>query len=100
MSVLEDTLPLIAIKGRILSFDKDPFSSKEGSYTYIERGVVLIEGGYITEVGENISIPEEAKITDYGDYLICPGFIDAHVHYPQINIIASYGEQLLEWLNL
>ena len=25
--------------------------------------------------------------------------IDCHVHYPQIDIIASYGEQLLDWLN-
>ncbi len=27
-----------------------------------------------------------------------PGFIDTHVHYPQTEMIASYGEQLLEWL--
>ena len=98
MSFSEDNLPPIAIKGRILSFDTDPILTKERSYTYIERGVVLIDGGYITDVGENVIIPEEAKIIDYGNYLICPGFIDAHVHYPQINIIASYGEQLLEWL--
>src|ERR1700690_3268449 len=28
-----------------------------------------------------------------------PGLIDTHVHYPQTEMIASYGEQLLEWLN-
>jgi guanine deaminase len=28
-----------------------------------------------------------------------PGFIDCHVHFPQLDIIASYGEQLLDWLN-
>jgi guanine deaminase len=27
-----------------------------------------------------------------------PGFIDCHVHFPQLDIIASYGEQLLDWL--
>jgi len=27
-----------------------------------------------------------------------PGFVDCHVHYPQIDIVGSYGEQLLEWL--
>jgi guanine deaminase len=32
-------------------------------------------------------------------YLILPGFIDAHVHYPQTEMIASYGTQLLEWLD-
>jgi guanine deaminase len=30
--------------------------------------------------------------------LIVPGFIDAHVHYPQMDRIASHGEQLLDWL--
>ncbi len=28
-----------------------------------------------------------------------PGFIDTHVHAPQIDVIASYGAELLEWLN-
>jgi len=30
--------------------------------------------------------------------LIVPGFVDCHVHYPQVDIVGSYGEQLLEWL--
>jgi guanine deaminase len=30
--------------------------------------------------------------------LIVPGFVDAHVHYPQTDRIAAHGEQLLEWL--
>jgi guanine deaminase len=30
--------------------------------------------------------------------LIVPGFVDAHVHYPQIECIASHGEQLMQWL--
>ncbi|HIO38387.1 MAG TPA: guanine deaminase, partial [Rhodospirillales bacterium] len=38
-------------------------------------------------------------VVDYGDCLICAGFVDAHVHYPQIDVIASYGTQLLEWLD-
>lgn len=36
----------------------------------------------------------------YGqDHLICPGFVDAHVHYPQTAIIASWGKRLIDWLN-
>ncbi|MDZ7768720.1 MAG: amidohydrolase family protein [Woeseiaceae bacterium] len=27
-----------------------------------------------------------------------PGLIDCHVHFPQIDMIAAYGEQLLDWL--
>ena len=39
------------------------------------------------------------NVHNYQDKLIMPGFIDTHVHYPQIDMIAAYGEQLLDWLN-
>jgi guanine deaminase len=38
-------------------------------------------------------------VTDFSGKIIVPGFIDCHVHFPQLDIIASYGEQLLDWLN-
>ncbi|MCK7498918.1 MAG: hypothetical protein MZW92_56545 [Comamonadaceae bacterium] len=28
-----------------------------------------------------------------------PGFVDTHVHMPQLDVIASYGTELLDWLN-
>ena len=28
-----------------------------------------------------------------------PGLIDVHIHYPQTQVIASYGAQLLDWLH-
>ena len=43
-------------------------------------------------------LPADIEVTDYRGRLILPGFIDTHVHYPQTDMIASYGEQLLEWL--
>ena len=42
---------------------------------------------------------EPVQIHDHRHKLIMPGFIDTHVHYPQIDMIAAYGEQLLDWLN-
>ena len=38
-------------------------------------------------------------VADYGDCLILPGFVDAHAHYPQTAIIASWGKRLIDWLN-
>src|SRR6185295_17631792 len=35
----------------------------------------------------------------YPGCLIAPGFIDTHVHYVQTGIVASYGTQLLDWLD-
>ncbi len=53
----------------------------------------------ITNYANNQQGREPVKIHDCKHKLIMPGFIDTHVHYPQIDMIASYGEQLLDWLN-
>ena len=36
---------------------------------------------------------------DHSGRLLLPGFIDTHVHCPQIDVIASWGTELLDWLN-
>ncbi len=43
-------------------------------------------------------IPADVPIDEYPDELVMPGFIDPHIHYPQTQVIASYGAQLLDWL--
>ena len=37
-------------------------------------------------------------VTHHRDALIVPGFVDAHVHFPQLDMIASHGAQLMDWL--
>jgi guanine deaminase len=74
----------------------------EQSYQYFEDGILLIENGKVAQVGEASELlPKLAgvDIQQYRDALITPGFIDTHIHYPQTGMIASYGEQLLDWLN-
>ena len=36
---------------------------------------------------------------DHRGRLLMPGFIDTHVHSPQLEVIASYGTELLDWLH-
>ena len=36
---------------------------------------------------------------DHRGRLLLPGFIDTHVHSPQVGVMASYGSELLDWLN-
>ncbi|WP_313118068.1 guanine deaminase [Ectopseudomonas guguanensis] len=74
----------------------------EQSYEYFEDGILLIENGKVAQVGAAAELlPKLAgvEIQHYRDALITPGFIDTHIHYPQTGMIASYGEQLLDWLN-
>lgn len=70
---------------------------------YIQNGLLLIENGHITARGKKQDLlgrlPSDTHIIDHGGQLIMPGFIDTHVHYPQCEMIASYGTQLLDWLN-
>ena len=37
-------------------------------------------------------------VIDHGARLILPGFIDTHIHYPQTDVIAAGGRNLLDWL--
>jgi len=89
--------------GQTLTFDGDPFQVPVAeAASWRRRGCVAMQGGLIVQVGEadvvRAAYPE-AVVHDYGDALITAGFVDAHAHYPQTAIIASWGSQLIEWLN-
>jgi len=91
------------IRGRLLSFLREPRGAGDSeSYRYVNDGLVVVKDGRIEAAGaasELLStLPADAPIEHYPDALIMPGFIDPHIHYPQTQVIASYGAQLLEWL--
>lgn len=87
------------IRGRTLSFHADP-ADTENAFTYHEDGAILIEAGKIAAIGDYASLraPGLTEI-DHRPHLILPGFIDPHIHFPQVQVIASWGAQLLDWLN-
>jgi len=92
-----------AYRGELLHFLADPAKVPlEKSYQYFEDGLLVIEAGRVAKLGDAASLltslPPEIQITHYKTGLMMPGFIDTHVHYPQTEMVASYGEQLLEWL--
>ena len=90
------------ILGQTLSFTADPFSAGPGAARHDSHGAVLVEDGLIRAVGPADTLRAahpQARVTDYGNALISAGFIDAHVHYPQTAIIASWGKRLIDWLN-
>lgn len=92
------------LRGRTLSFLRWPEAIDDHSaYVYEEEGAVLIANGKIVASGPYAEISVRAgpgaRVIDHRPHLLLPGFIDAHVHMPQMQIIASYGAELLEWLN-
>jgi guanine deaminase len=88
------------ILGRVLSFAADPFVAGPEAARIDEA--VLVDAGRIQAVGPADTLRRAhpgALVTDYGDCMVSAGFIDAHVHYPQTAIIASWGKRLIDWLN-
>lgn len=66
--------------------------------------IVAMADGLVTHFGPADKIikqlPAGTEVKNYGkDSLISAGFIDSYVHFPQTPMIATYGEQLLDWLN-
>ena len=92
------------IRGRLLSFKRAPLSLTDSeSYAYESDGALLIESGNIAAVGDYATVKAKAadgiEEIDHRPHLILPGFIDTHMHFPQMQVIASYAANLLEWLN-
>ena len=92
-----------AIRGRILSFTGDPAEvGAAASHRYLADGVVLVEDGRIVAVDAAATLlptlPAGTAVDHHPDHLVLPGLIDTHLHFPQTQVIASYGAQLLEWL--
>ncbi len=97
------TSSLKAYRAAILHSLADPAEvGVERSYEYFEDGVLLVEDGRIVEAGPAERLLPKLNgvaVHEYRNALITPGFVDTHIHYPQTGMIASYGEQLLDWLN-
>lgn len=92
------------LTGPTLCFDANPLAGPWQDAVRMETdGAVLLADGRIAAVGKAAELrqahPQAAEQRYDGDHLICPGFVDAHVHYPQTGIIASWGKRLIDWLN-
>ncbi|PWE56916.1 guanine deaminase [Metarhizobium album] len=97
-------MTMTLLRGRLLSFKRAPESlSDTASYAYIEDGGLLIDDGKIVATGDYTDLkaaaPADAIEIDHRPHLILPGFIDTHLHFPQMQVIGSYAANLLEWLN-
>jgi guanine deaminase len=93
-----------ALRASILHCLTDPGDeSRKSAYEYFDDGLLLVDDGHIVKAGDaarlESDLPGDVEIVDYTGKLIVPGLIDCHVHYPQLDIIGSYGAQLLDWLN-
>jgi guanine deaminase len=89
----------------LLSFSAPPAGPDDtNAYCYEEDGALLIADGRIVAKGSYADMlsacdQNTTRVIDHRPHLILPGFIDTHLHFPQVQVIASWADQLLDWLN-
>lgn len=86
------------LRGTILHTPKNPFEG--GHLEALEDGGLVIENGKIVDLGPYSEISREylGETRDLRGGLILPGFVDLHVHYPQVRLFGGLGLKLLDWL--
>ena len=91
-----------AFRAQILHFTDSPDTITGAGVEYFSDGVLLLENGRVKTLASAETMASAGfdlrQCQHFPEQLIMPGFIDSHIHYPQTDVIASYGEQLLDWL--
>jgi len=93
-----------AFRAAILHCLGDPGEHADATQVeYFADGLLIVDDGHVAGIGDAETLlpglSDDIELIDQRGKLIVPGFIDCHVHFSQVDIIASYGEQLLDWLN-
>lgn len=89
-----------ALRGPMVWFVGDPWEQGGAALHSEEDGVLLFEDGRVAARGSFGQVElGGAPVHRVTEGLIVPGFVDAHVHYPQLKVLGAYGRQLLDWLN-
>ena len=90
----------LALFGDLLDFSAEPAwgATESAAVRWRPEHWLLVEDGRIVTVHRDAPDPSWQR-HDHAGRLILPGFIDTHVHSPQLDVIASYGTELLDWLN-
>ncbi len=80
---------------------RSPFADSNALQTEEDGGLLVVEG-VIRDAGDFADLRArhpQAAVTDLRGGVLLPGFIDTHVHYPQVRVLGGLGMPLLEWLD-
>jgi len=91
------------LRGRLLTFHREPQGPNDtAAFDYIEDGALIVVNGLIEAAGLYSGLIRNAEgleQIDHRPHLMMAGFIDTHLHFPQTQVVASWGAQLIDWLN-
>ena len=86
-------------RGTVLDTPDDPFAG--GALRCDVDAGLLVRGGVVVERGAFPGLEarhSEEQVVDLREGLVLPGFVDTHVHFPQVRAVGGLGLPLLEWL--
>ncbi len=95
----------LLLRGRILAFHDEPLAGETSpeAFIYLEDGALLVRDGKVVALDDYARLRagegRNVEVIDHHPHLIMPGFIDTHIHYPQMQVVGSYAGALMEWLN-
>jgi guanine deaminase len=102
LSGADETGRVRAFRGEIVAFRDDPARAGEAAFVHHADGMLVVRDGLVAALGAAgevaTTLPPGAPVVDLRGKLILPGFVDAHLHFVQADVIASAGAQLLDWL--
>jgi guanine deaminase len=90
-----------AFRAEILHLLDDPATGGLDAVAHHPDGLLLIDGGHVAACGDWAALSPglgNTPVESLPGRLITPGFIDLHIHFPQVDVIAAHGLQLLDWL--
>lgn len=93
-----------AIRGMFFDLIADPWSHighEQDAARFLRDGLLVVENGIVADFGPFADVSRrhpDVPVTNLPDRLILPGFIDGHIHFPQLRVLGAYGNQLLDWL--
>ena len=92
-----------AYRGGLLHFLGDPGSHLDAArFEAFEDGLLVVREGRVERAGPAepllATLSRDVPVETFPGGLIVPGFVDAHIHYSQTDVIASAGQHLLHWL--
>ncbi|THG86451.1 guanine deaminase [Pseudomonas sp. A-1] len=91
-----------AYRAALLHCLADPCEVGDAACQYFADGLLVVAAGKVAQIGDAAELlpqlPAGVPVSEYRDALIVPGFVDTHIHFPQVGVIGSYGAQLLDWL--
>jgi guanine deaminase len=92
------------IRGTFFDFTDDPWKHvgrEQEAARFVRDGLLVVRDGTIQDFGPFADVSRRhpgLQVTHLPNRLILPGFIDGHIHFPQVRVLGAYGNQLLDWL--